>query len=49
LIPSHPPLKRPNFLSASRVYCEQVGSYLQLGGRSGDRKDWYPFINKTKG
>ena len=36
-----PPLTTPYFLTASAVYSEQVGQYLQEGGSKGDTKRRY--------
>jgi hypothetical protein len=46
---SHPPLKRPCFFSASTVYWEQVGEYLQVAGVNGDMTPWYILTKKIKG
>lgn len=45
----HPPLNNPCFCNASKLYCEQVGWYLQVAGVSGDMKFWYNRIMPTKG
>jgi hypothetical protein len=36
-----PPLRTPYFLTASAVYSEQVGQYLQEGGTKGETKRRY--------
>jgi hypothetical protein len=35
-IESQPPLKIPYFVTASIVYCEQVGVYLHRAGNMGE-------------
>lgn len=46
---NQPPLKSPCFWSASKVYCEHVGVYLQLAGVKGEINIWYNLTKKTKG
>lgn len=37
----------PCVLSASTIYCEQVGVYLQLLGKSGEIARWYILMRNT--
>lgn len=46
---SQPPLKRPCFLSASKVYAEHVGLYLHVAGVKGEISNWYNLTRSTKG
>lgn len=46
---SHPPLNRPCFFKASKVYWEHVGEYLQLAGVRGEIRFWYNLTKNTKG
>jgi hypothetical protein len=41
---NQPPLKGPYFFIASAAYSEQVGVYLQLGGKIGDKSNLYALI-----
>ena len=43
------PLIIPYFFKASKLYVEQVGVYLQLGGVSGEIKVWYILMSNTRG
>ncbi len=46
--PMRPPFKTPCFCTASSVYCEQLGQYLQEGGSMGETSRWYALMAPAK-